>query len=937
VSRTAARLRRAAHYERIAWRRTAPIIKGQVLYEAFSGNGMLDNPEAIFSALLSAPDMQHLSHVWVLNDLDAYRPTVQRFAGNSRVRFVALGSDKYYEALARSQYLINNATFPPEFGKRQGQTYINTWHGTPLKHMGYDIPGGGPATRNIVRNFVSADFLLSANEFMTKAMYESGYKLRGIFPGKIIQEGSPRVDRQYMTDAERSAFRAELAARGVPLEPGQQVVLYAPTWKGSFYAPVNDVIQLLNRIRKLNDLIDTSRYRVLLKVHQRVYDFAAAQPELRDLLVPNDIPTNVALGATDVLLTDYSSIFFDFLATDRPVLFHLPDESVYSGSRGLYIPTDQLPGPVSYSVEKLASQLQSVGTGGDDDPLVTHAAAHAAAKQEYCVREDGKAADRIIDIAFRGRAEGYDVRSDLGEDGRTSILIYLGGMRSNGITKSALSLLDNIDHDRYDVSAFYTQSLNEDRRRNEEAINPRVRLFPRLGGINGTKLLWFGRQAMLNRGMDAVPAIHRQSQTRALRDEWVRCFGEAKFDHIVDFSGYSPFWTYVLLQGEAKTHSMFLHNDLLADSQREVNGRRPHERNLRSVFSTYREFDKLISVSSALADINRNNLAAYASPDKFVSAANTTNYQDVLQMAYGRTQDAATAPEGPSPRSINVDSLPGAIETLMQHYSTDAVIDEVARRDIIHRLVPPMPGVTTFVTAGRLSPEKNQARLIRAFDLVHRENPNTRLVIMGSGPLREKLDALVDELGLVTAVTLTGHLDNPYVVMANSDCFVLSSDYEGQPMVLLEAMTLGLTIVSTDFASVRGALPEGSGRIVPMSAKGLATGMRAYLRGEIPAPALDYAAYNRNAVEQFYEAIGAVDQRSASAPEPVVIDVRTPAEVDASSEIEASVQATPSLQDDVLGERILDLDSPDLDADLDPDLDEPNVAAEPGGTRNRQS
>src|ERR1700733_524390 len=114
-----------------------------------------------------------------------------------------------------------------------------------------------------------------------------------------------------MSDAERSAFRAQLAARGVPLEPGQQVVLYAPTWKGSFYAPVNDVIQLLNRIRKLNGLIDTSRYRVLLKVDQRVYDFAAAQPELRDLLVPNDIPTNVALGATDVLLTDYSSIFFD--------------------------------------------------------------------------------------------------------------------------------------------------------------------------------------------------------------------------------------------------------------------------------------------------------------------------------------------------------------------------------------------------------------------------------------------------------------------------------------------------------------------------------------------------------------------------------------------------------------------------------------------------
>lgn len=865
----AARLRRAAHYERVAWRRAGPLVAGQVLYESFSGNGMLDNPEALFRALLAAPDLGHLSHVWVLSDLEAYSTTIAEFAGNDRVRFVAYGSDRYYEALARSQYLINNATFPPEFGKREGQVYVNTWHGTPLKHMGYDIPGGGPATRNVIRNFVSADYLLSANEFTTRRMYESGYKLRGIFPGALVQEGSPRVDRQYLDVEQRAALRERLIGRGVVLGDSQEVVLYAPTWKGSFYAPVNDVIQLLARVRALNSLIDTDRYRVLLKVHQRVYDFAAAQPELRELLIPNEVPTNVVLGATDVLLTDYSSVFFDFLATGRPVLFHLPDETAYSGSRGLYIPTGDLPGPVSYTVEDLAGQLSALGTGSEIDPQLTHAAAYARTRDEFCAHEDGHATDRVIDIVFRGRTDGYDVRTNLQEDGRTSILIYLGGMRSNGITKSALSLLDNIDHTRFDVSAFYTQSLNEDRRRNEDAINPSVRLFPRLGGINGTKLLWFGRQAMLARGIDAVPAVHRQAQTRALKDEWVRCFGQARFDHIVDFSGYSPFWTYVLLEGEAKTHSIVLHNDLLADSQREVNGRKPHERNLRSVFSTYHQYDRLISVSSALADINRKSLAAYATGDKFVSAPNTANYEDILRMAHGQPPIATPGPAQP----VALDDLPAAIQTLTQHHSIKAIVDEVTRRDTIQQLVPPIPGMVTFVTAGRLSPEKNQARLIRAFDLVHRENPNTRLIIMGSGPLREKLETLVDELGLVTAVTLAGHQDNPYAVMAYSDCFVLSSDYEGQPMVLLEAMVLGLSIVTTDFASVRGALPQGYGHVVPMTAKGVAQGMRAYLRGDIPSPTLDYTAYNRDAVQQFYEAIGAVDHQSTSAP--AVVDVRS--------------------------------------------------------------
>ena len=197
---------------------------------------------------------------------------------------------------------------------------------------------------------------------------------------------------------------------------------------------------------------------------------------------------------------------------------------------------------------------------------------------------------------------------------------------------------------------------------------------------------------------------------------------------------------------------------------------------------------------------------------------------------------------------------------------------------------------------------------------------------MGSGPLREKLEALVDELGLVTVVTLAGHQDNPYAVMANSDCFVLSSDYEGQPMVLLEAMVLGLTIVTTDFASVRGALPEGCGRVVPSSVKGLAEGMRAYLRGEVPAPTLDYVAYNQNAVQQFYEAIGAVGRGT---PAPTVIDVRTAAEIEASSEVEASSDQGSSdqgssLKDDVLSDAILDLDAPDLQA-------------QPGSSGNRQS
>ena len=866
ISETTSRVRKAARYERIAWARAAPVLEGQVLYEAFSGNGVLDNPEAIFQELRRAPDMQDLTHVWVLNEAARSAPSLAAYRDDPRVRFVNYGSPGYFQAMARSQYLVNNATFPPEFGRRPGQVYLNTWHGIPMKCMGYDIPGGGPETRNIVRNFVSADFLLSANEFMTKQMYESAYKLRGIYRGGLVQEGSPRIDRQFLSDDERQGVREDLVRRGVALAEGQQVVLYAPTWKGSFYSPLNDVVQLLNRVRSLNKRIDVDRYRVLLKVHQRVFNFAAAQPELRELLVPNDIPTNVMLGASDVLITDYSSIFFDFLATGRPVLFYVPDESSYAKDRGLYVPPAQWPGPVAHTIDRLATNLMALGQGSDDDPLVSHADVYAQARKKYCPKEDGGASARVVDAVFRGRTDGYDVRTDF-SDGRTSLLIYLGGMRTNGITSSALSLLDNIDHDRYDVSVCYWHSTRPDPVRNEAAINPNVRLFPRVGGINGSKLLKLGRHAMLTRGMDAGPAIQRGAQLQVWRDEWARCFGSSRFDHIVDFSGYGPFWDYVLLQGPAKSRSIFLHNDLLADSEREVNGRKPLQQGLRAVFSTYRHFDNLVSVSSALCEVNRQKLAAFAAPDKFVSAVNTVNHQRILQMAYGRAGRAGRRSAAKTDQSsdahtepVDLSDLAGALDQLLDHHRLDDVMDEVERKHTLAQLLPPRPGVVTFVNSGRLSPEKNHARLIRAFDLVHRENPSTRLVILGDGPLRSQLEELVNDLGLVTAVTLAGHQRNPFAVVANSDCFVLSSNYEGQPMVLLEAMVLGVPVITTEFASVRGALPPGSGRIVGQSVEALADGMRAFLRGEVAVADFDGESYNRQAMAQFYAAIGAVEE-----------------------------------------------------------------------------
>jgi glycosyltransferase involved in cell wall biosynthesis len=304
-----------------------------------------------------------------------------------------------------------------------------------------------------------------------------------------------------------------------------------------------------------------------------------------------------------------------------------------------------------------------------------------------------------------------------------------------------------------------------------------------------------------------------------------------------------------------------------ADMQRETIGERHLEDRLRAVFSTYRYFDHLVSVSPALDRVNREKLAAYAAPGQFTYAANTIDGDRVLRMAgfspeespddaraSGSVRRAVSRSGAEHSATFDTENLAAAVSSLLQYYSPMPVIREIrSRLHFVRAQVGEDDAV--FVTVGRLSPEKNHARLVKAFALVHEEQPATRLVIIGGGKLELELDELVRSLGLESAVTLTRQVDNPYAIMAESHCFVLSSDYEGMPMVILEARLLGLPVVTTAFSSVGDSVPPGAGLVVPQTVEGVADGMRQFLAGKVPSSTLDARAYNRAAMEQFDRAV----------------------------------------------------------------------------------
>ncbi len=460
----------------------------------------------------------------------------------------------------------------------------------------------------------------------------------------------------------------------------EQVLLYAPTWKGDFYTPEADVEQLREHCPVDDARDDHRRYRVLLKVHQRLYQLARADSRLSPrCLVPNEIPSNDVLAVTDVLVTDYSSIFVDFLATGRPVLFFAPDLDDYTASRGLYLPPEEWPGPACRTVDELVAAVGRSGTGRADDPLVAYADAYRTAQNRYCPREDGGATERVIDVVFRGVTPGYDLRRDDDSRQRTSVLLNLGGLRRNGITSAALSLLDNIDHTGSTCRSVSRATAHPEQRRSSSRSIPRSACF---------RSRWTSSAAgsasnCCSAGQPHVPAVGRSCSERgdrSLADEWTRSFGSSRFDHVIDFSGYSPYWIKLLANRTAGSFpsgctTTSAPNCPTARGQPRC-GLGPEGR----VQPLPAPPTSSCPCPNPLNEVNRQALAELAPGVRFTFARNTINYQRIRRLA-----------------------------------------DEPARN-------PSKGAKHVFVTAGRLSPEKNHARLISAFATVYADQPDTRLL-----------------------------------------------------------------------------------------------------------------------------------------------------------------------------------------------------------------
>ncbi|BFV58883.1 hypothetical protein KCMC57_up39870 [Kitasatospora sp. CMC57] len=356
-------------------------LRPAVLYDVFGGRGYADSPRAIHAELArrAAP----LEHLWVVDDAQAVVP-----AG---VRPIRSHSPEWYEALATSRYLVGNTHLPEFLERRPGQVVLQTWHGSLLKRIAHDVANPLLARAGYLaaldREVPQWSLLLSPSAFATPILRRAFR-----YTGEILESGYPRNDL-LARSADASAVRRRL---GVP--DGKRIVLYAPTWREDQQRANGDGYRLGLRLDLAAARTALGADHVLLvRPHAHV---AEPLPRAGDgfVLDVGDYPdVQELLLAADVLVTDYSSIMFDFAITGRPILFFTYDLEHYRDAlRGFYFDFErEAPGPLLADSAELVDALRSLTTG---TTLVDrYASAYRRFRATHCHLDDGRAAARVVD------------------------------------------------------------------------------------------------------------------------------------------------------------------------------------------------------------------------------------------------------------------------------------------------------------------------------------------------------------------------------------------------------------------------------------------------------------------------------------------------------------------------------------------------------------
>ncbi|MBY0184879.1 CDP-glycerol glycerophosphotransferase family protein [Bacillus altitudinis] len=363
--------------------------KKTVVFESFNGKQFSCNPRGIYEYMKE----NHPEYTLIWSVKKGHEAPFQE----KGIYYIKRLSLKWIFAMARAEYWVINSRLPLWVPKPEHTTYLQTWHGTPLKRLAMDMDEvhmPGTNTKKYKKNFTKEasnwDYLISPNAYSTE-IFTRAFQ----FQKTMIESGYPRNDFLHNQNNEKT-MRALKQKMKLPLD--KKMILYAPTWRDDqFYKKGQYKFDLDLNLHEMRAALG-DEYVIILRMHYLVaenfdlrpyegfaYDFSHYE-DIRDLYM-----------ISDLLITDYSSVFFDYANLKRPMLFYVPDIETYRDKlRGFYFDFEQeAPGPL---VKETASVIEWIRE--TEQPTFTLPASFAPFYEKFCYLESGESSKRVVEVVF---------------------------------------------------------------------------------------------------------------------------------------------------------------------------------------------------------------------------------------------------------------------------------------------------------------------------------------------------------------------------------------------------------------------------------------------------------------------------------------------------------------------------------------------------------
>ena len=351
----------------------------------------------MYEKMITMKEFQDYKMVWAFVE-----PEKHEVAPFKNLEIVVTKSKDYYKYCSIAKYWIVNSIMPESIKKKRNQVYVQCWHGTPLKKLRYDIEVNGASINTVQeirkrndRDAVRFDYFISPSKYCTEK-FTSAFNLKKLGKEKIIiEEGYPRNDFLFgKTKKDINKIKDKL---GIP--KNKKVIFYLPTFRDNQYtAGVGYTYNLMLDFDRLKKEIG-NEYVILFSPHYFVSNNINLDKYKGFIInVAHYDEINELYLVSDIIMTDYSSVFFDFANLKKPILFYMYDYDDYKNNlRDFYIPLKELPGPIAKNQKELENNIKNI-----DKIFEEYKDKYKAFNEKFNYLDDGNASERVIKTIFKG-------------------------------------------------------------------------------------------------------------------------------------------------------------------------------------------------------------------------------------------------------------------------------------------------------------------------------------------------------------------------------------------------------------------------------------------------------------------------------------------------------------------------------------------------------